>query len=512
MRVWPVPEHVPRLARAIALFAVVAAAAACSDKIVYRDADRFPAPPAAAKEFLGYSDAATKQTICGDCHVGHQMKWADSKHATAWVDLEGSGHGQPFCENCHTTGPLGNASASADVGYAGAQDVRYHDVQCESCHGAGASHVSNPEAGGKPMASVDLDPTFASTNGCASCHNGEHHPYAEEWAEGAHGAMPFTNHDPGHIVTNTSCQTCHTGEFALKKMGVTTSFTEMNQAPAADKFLALTCTVCHDPHGSDIEGQLRAPIDSPDPNTNLCTKCHNRNTTMSATTWRAPHSPGGQLTLGQNVGWRPPGMTTDKIVNTHGDEVSNPKLCVTCHLAKPTINDANGELIRQSTGHLFLATPCTDENGVPTGAHDCAQSARDFSGCAGSGCHGSPTVARSLLTASEIRINSKLVELKALLENTAKVPCSQFATTGPITAARGARFNYLLAVGHVEFVADATCPGPNADTHIRAIPAPKASHGAMTHNPPLLEALLQASIDAVKATYYGGPVPSKTAN
>jgi predicted CXXCH cytochrome family protein len=280
----------------------------------------------------------------------------------------------------------------------------------------------------------------------------------------------------------------------------------MDRVPTATDFLKITCTVCHDPHGGDIPGQLRAPLDSPDPNVNLCTKCHNRNVTMTATTWRGPHSFGGQLLLGQTIGWRPPGMTTDKIVNTHGDESSNPKLCVTCHMAKPTVNDADGTLIRQSTGHLFLASPCTDENGVPTGEHHCAQSERDYSGCATGGCHGSPTVARSLLTTSEIRINSKLAELKALLENTGKVACSEFtpSSTAPISVARGARFNYLLAVGHVEFVADATCPGPNADTHYRAIPAPIAAHGSLVHNPPLLEALLQASIDAVRQQYYGG--------
>lgn len=494
------PARIPRLARLTALVAIMmGAAAACTDeKIVYRDAPRFEPPPSEAVGFLGYQDVDSRQTICGDCHVAHQGKWIESKHATAWVDLQGSGHGQPVCENCHTTGQLGNASPDANGGYAGTQSERYHDVQCESCHGPGLTHAENPEASGKPMASVNLDPTLASTNGCAACHNGSRHPFAEEWAEGAHGAMEFTMEDPSYIVTNSSCQGCHTGEGALARAGVTTTFSETGHVPSATDFLRITCAVCHDPHGSDIEGQLRFAIDTPDPTQNLCVRCHNRRAVPDPTSTRGPHSSSGMLNLGSNVGWRPPGMTTDRIVNTHGDEQSNAKLCVTCHMPKATIDNPDGSILMNSTGHLFFATPCKDAEGKPTAEQGCAITERSFDGCTASGCHGSPVVARSLLAASEIRINSKLTELKALLEG-ANVPCTEFAATAAgtqINPARGARFNYLLATGHAPQLTD-----PAGCTN-RALSAPVADHGQLVHNPPLLESLLQASIDAVKAKYY----------
>jgi len=57
------------------------------EKIVYRDGPNFAAPPAAAASFLGYSDEANKVTVCGNCHVGQQAKWKETKHASAFATL-----------------------------------------------------------------------------------------------------------------------------------------------------------------------------------------------------------------------------------------------------------------------------------------------------------------------------------------------------------------------------------------------------------------------------------------
>lgn len=93
-------------------------------------------------------------------------------------------------------------------------------------------------------------------------------------------------------------------------------------------------------------------------------------------------------------------------------------------------------------------------------------------------------------------------ELKELLENVAKVPCTEFVYSGkPVTVARGARYNYLLAAGHGAQTADA-CSSLSKGELIRSLPAPVPAEGAVAHNPAYLEQLLRSSIAAVKATYY----------
>ena len=134
---------------------VALAASACVDeKIVWRTVqDEIEDLPPAAANFVGYSDHATKLTVCGNCHVGQQTKWVNTAHADAWEGLQGSGHAQETCEGCHTVSELGNHIEGA-VGYTSTGDVRYHDVQCESCHGPGLGHVTNPDGGMLPLAAL----------------------------------------------------------------------------------------------------------------------------------------------------------------------------------------------------------------------------------------------------------------------------------------------------------------------------------------------------------------------
>ena len=80
-----------------------------------------------------------------------------------------------------------------------------------------------------------------------------------------------------------------------------------------------------------------------------------------------PHAPESALLLGE-AGWFPPNAEIDvgEILGTHGTD-RNERLCATCHVNKFTVTDeATGEFVFQSTGHLFTAIPCVDEQGIPT--------------------------------------------------------------------------------------------------------------------------------------------------
>jgi predicted CXXCH cytochrome family protein len=437
--------------------------AGCVDeRIVFRDRELFEEPLAEAANFLGYTSRDDKLTVCGNCHVGPQSQWEETAHAGAWATLQASGGAQPFCEGCHTVSELGNVT-TGDVGYVATGEIRYEDVQCESCHGPGLEHVNNPSDLTVPRAQMDvgLDPTL----GCGECHEGSHHPFAEEWAQSGHGSVvPYP-------AGRADCEGCHTGEGALAMFGVNTVYAEQETVAQPGEHLAITCAVCHDPHGSDNDAQLRFPVDVPNEEINLCMQCHQKRGTPDPTSFRGPHSPEGPTLLG-TAGWWPPSLDFPggRIVATHGSE-DNPKLCASCHVTSFQVtDDVTGDFVFQATGHLFEATPCLDAQGIPTSG-SCAPPEESFLSCTAGGCHATQDVARSLKGVAELRIGTLVTELSGLV---AQIPASEFdETDARYTVGEGSAFNLALA----------------------------QSPGGVVHNPFLLEALLIASIAEVRDTY-----------
>lgn len=452
-----------------ALFTLLAlslvSASACVDSaVVASDPVSYGELPEAAGGFIGYTDASSQLTSCGNCHVAKQGEWLATKHSKAWTGLQASGHASEACAGCHSTGELGNA-ATETAGYNATLDPRYQDVQCEACHGAGLTHVSGPNAGNHPKAPLQV--AVESTTGCGECHQGNHTPYVEEWAASQHG---YGAHGPQYR-TLEGCKQCHGGEAALLAWGIETEYVEQGT-----NSLGITCGVCHDPHGGPIEAQLRFSVSVPDVNQNLCMKCHQRRATPDpALPNRGPHSPQGPLLLGENVGWLPPGFNyaPGALVGTHGTE-ANAKLCATCHANAYEVTDLQtGAHVFTSTGHSFKAIPCVDASGVPTGKDSCAKTAtaRNFQSCSTNGCHGSTAAAAAAMSLAQGRMAGLVKELDALL---AKVPVAELdPNDGRFTSAEGAKFNAMLG----------------------AMPS------SAVHNPLFMEALLIASITEVEDHY-----------
>ena len=238
------------LSRVVFVVATAWALGACTDeKIVYRDRPPFNPPPDATNGFLGYFTVNTKQTTCGNCHVGFQAQWKVTKHAQAWSDLQASGHATGSCNECHSVSQLGNFVGHA-AGYAVVADSAYQDVQCENCHGPGLAHVENPDLiANQPLASMHVDTGVVTS--CSGCHTGVHTPFVEQWRESAHGS------GPGFAAagTNASCQPCHEGRAAMAiKFGEPANYIEKGSATPE----RIGCVTCHNPHGSPYEHQLRA--------------------------------------------------------------------------------------------------------------------------------------------------------------------------------------------------------------------------------------------------------------
>jgi predicted CXXCH cytochrome family protein len=474
-----------------ALLVAVVAAGCVSEKTVYKERQLYTTPPAQAANFLGYTDTTTKLTVCGNCHVGVQATWIKTKHANAWADLQASGHATASCYPCHTVNSNGNAT-TGDAGYTAVADARYQDVQCESCHGPGLQHVENPDST-QPIASLAIDTDSTTrTNGCAECHNGVHNPFVEQWSLSKHAGFISQ-----HAATNAACVECHTGQGALAAWGVTGPYLEQNSSAP----LPIVCGVCHDPHGSPNAHQLRFPINTTSITTHLCARCHNYETSPNGASPYGLHpmAPESQLLTG-TAGYFPPNFdisAADSIIGTHGSS-ANPTLCATCHLASFQVTDPlTGAFKFQAVGHTFNALPCLDANGEPSGELDCpiTTTARSWAGCTASGCHGTPDAARSVLITRLTTVSTLSDTLIAMLTrldpNLDGAGGAIDPNDGVLTVAEGAFFNYNLAnwtaqVNSTTFT--------NKDV---------ALLGSTVHNPFLLTALLEGSIQAVAAAYPG---------
>lgn len=461
-------------------------AACTSEKIVYRDRDPFNEPVAAARGFLGYYSQETKRTTCGNCHVDFQTKWAGSAHAGAFASLPGNA--QDFCKACHSVNELGNMLTEAG-GWNATQAPIYQDVQCESCHGPGLDHVRAVNQGQivRPLAKLGMN----GEGTCADCHSGSHHPFAEEWALSAHSTTR------ANYAANPSCASCHESRAALVAWGVTNNYVEKNEATAYQA--TATCAACHDPHGSDNPAQLRYPVDSPDPATNLCMKCHLRRD-VPTNTQTSPHAPQGSVLLG-DAGYRPAGFVyqEDRIFGSHATD-ANPRLCAGCHVDKYTITDQlTGNFVFNVTGHLMRAIPCVDAQGKPTADKNCdyTSTARSWNTCTGSGCHANANVAANAFNAARGTI--KLLADQLWIDTNGNGSMQPFPTD-----------NGLLPRVRQQF------PGEWSTTDNRISPAEGAEFNARlcgeygqstsdnskgTHNPFLCQALLVASINEILATY-----------
>jgi predicted CXXCH cytochrome family protein len=440
------------------VLSLTALAGCVDEQAIFNDRDLFEDPPTAAESFLGYSDQDTKLTVCGNCHVEKQGEWERTGHASAWAGLQSSSFAQESCEACHTVNGLGNEVAE-DAGWVSTMDDRFQDVQCESCHGPGLTHVTNPLDENAPLASVAVGADL--TNGCGECHSNAHHPFLQEWESSRHANLYSS------VSGRAECAGCHSGNGALDAWGINSSFLEEQ---AGGRY-AITCAVCHDPHGSPNDKQLRFSITTASLESNLCMKCHQRlGSPDLAQASAGPHSPQGPLLLG-SAGWWPPNLQWQRFVGSHGEPQANPRLCAGCHVVPFEVADASQDgQPYLATGHVFSPTPCLDGEGRPTSSRSCDDSERTFAACAASGCHTDEASARTAKGAAEARLAQLSSALDVLLD---QVSSSEFSDSDKrYSTAEGAEFNRRLARG-----------------------------GAAVHNPFLAEALLIASIQAVQSTY-----------
>jgi predicted CXXCH cytochrome family protein len=497
----------------LAVFALgFLAMAACTDDTVTPETrDPFNPPPDSVNGFLGYADTEAGRTICSNCHADQAKDWENTGHSHAWASLQNTGHAQDYCEGCHAVSENGNAlTAPAGINALDSSDTvgraTYFDVQCENCHGPGADHMVNP-GNTQPLASIQADTGLG--DGCGDCHTGVHTPFVEQWSQSRHGNV--TSFASGR----SDCGECHNGRVALMaQFGENANYVEKNDTGPFD----ITCAVCHDPHSRDNDSQLRSPIDIGS-NRNLCIKCHNNRTVPTATT-HGPHGAQGPLVLAQNIGWWPDSLDwQDGLVPTHGNANLNERLCAQCHVERFTVNDqATGEFVFESVGHLFEAIPCLNAQGIPVPGHNCTVDSQRFTACLP--CHISENFARNAYLNFKAELTGYLLKLwddangndtldtgdTGLLVDIVGQEGGRILDVSDelFTTAEGVLWNaQLAATDDAAWFMDFTHRvGPSNYVHISGHP----TSGNGVHNPKFLRALMRASINHA-ASFYGLPNP-----
>lgn len=337
--------------------------------------------------FLGLADVTTNRTQCAECHASIQAQWEGTRHADAYATIDSIGRAgtESRCTPCHSVGALGNEVTDPNVGFVATDAPELHNVQCESCHGPGAEHVADTTRTPDATLAVSVD------IGCGECHQGEHHPFVDEWQLSAHARANRTGASFGlDVAGNPECARCHVAQ----------SFIAWVESDGANTLLVedpfpITCATCHDPHGSSNPAQLREIAGQPI----VCTTCHNQG---DAAPGGVPHHPQANMLLGDAgfvfAGFTRPGPAA------HGSTDQNAELCATCHVTTRPFQGATEEgeeAIPAKAGHTFLAVPVIDE----------ATGERNFDACLE--CHANP---EQILEPHQARIDGLAAQLQAALD------------------------------------------------------------------------------------------------
>jgi predicted CXXCH cytochrome family protein len=238
-----------------------------------------------------------QRNLAGDAARADPGDWPLSDYrASDWYDFAGSSLREPAaersfdnqCAGCHLTGfQLGGSQAAGFHGRAIAEpqgdydydgDGRLDEINsgCESCHGPGSEHVENPVRGLRIVSPSLLTPERELLL-CASCHSRPEGlgGVASEAPLSVEGRMPRPGLRRGEFAT------LHTARVDGAASDFHASGDSRSSHQQYGDFLGsamhrngnvlMTCSSCHDAHGSDAHDKLL--LQAADDNT-ACTSCH----------------------------------------------------------------------------------------------------------------------------------------------------------------------------------------------------------------------------------------------
>jgi hypothetical protein len=390
---------------------------------------------------------------CAACHQGQLgvlddmvTPWSKTGHATMFMrGINGEITTEQYkseCLSCHTTGynevaKNGNFydlmktsgwtfPATLQPGNFDSLVAKYPDlaqvatIGCENCHGPGSLHFGDPDKIGRSL----------NVGVCAQCHAGaeEETSIARQWESSKHAEPVYEtafNQAPTNANYKTNnlgnCVRCHDGRGFI-------NFTQ-GEGTATENLTGsepFSCTMCHDPHSTANEHQLRKvtadTLGNGVPITlgglgQLCMNCHkSRHNGEAAAKTYSPrfgphHSIQTDMFLGTNA------VEYGTPTSSSGHKYALQDACVECHMyATPE-----------------YGTPGSDKIGGHSWAME-ADGVENVAAC--QSCHGPINSFDDIKAAYDYDRNGKVegiqTEVRGMLARLGKILPNQVADSGKV--------------------------------------------------------------------------------
>lgn len=234
----------------------------------------------------------------------------------------------PLCDGCHSVG--------YDIR---TKQVAEWNVGCERCHGPGSEHIAHPSRE-NILNPAELD-AVAGSDTCISCHS-QGQPLSNpiegklyDWPVGYRIGLKLQNY--------WKLEDCTLGQTTFYYFPDCTAHKNRMQGNDFVQSVmyrhGITCSSCHDAHGTANYAQLRKPASQ------ICLDCH------------GPSSPNGPHTANLEE-------------HTHHKDGSPGSECVSCHMPAIQTEGVPGAFVHAHT-FRFISPSLTDKYDIPNPCTSC---------------------------------------------------------------------------------------------------------------------------------------------
>lgn len=234
----------------------------------------------------------------------------------------------PTCDGCHSVG--------YDIH---TKQVAEWNVGCERCHGPGSEHLTHPSRS-NILNPAQLD-SAAAGNVCVQCHS-QGQPRTSP-IEGKYYDWPVGYRVGLKLEDFWKLEDCTLGQTTFYYFPDCTAHKNRMQgndfAQSVMYRHGITCSTCHDAHGTVNYAQLRKPANQ------ICLDCH------------GPSSPNGP-------------REASLAKHTHHKDGSTGSECVACHMPKIETEGVPGEMVHAHT-FRFISPGMTDKYQIPNACNVC---------------------------------------------------------------------------------------------------------------------------------------------
>jgi predicted CXXCH cytochrome family protein len=284
-------------------------------------------------------------TRIGDDYFPLPVQWDVGNHA--WrpymVPVKGGdwwGALYPPDNMRRPTGALCDGCHSVDYNIHTKQVMEWN-VGCERCHGPGGEHVAHPSRA-NVLNPAQMD-SVAATDTCVQCHS-QGQPLNNP-IEGRYYDWPVGYQVGLRLQDFWKLEDCTLGQTSFYYFPDCTAHKNRMQgndfAQSVMYRHGITCSSCHDVHGTGNYAQLRKPANQ------ICLECH------------GPLSPNGPHTA-----------TIEE--HTHHKNGSAGSECVACHMPKIESEGVPGAMVHAHT-FRFIYPDMTDKYKIPNPCSACHQ-------------------------------------------------------------------------------------------------------------------------------------------